>query len=69
MATFVTVIKTIHVRHVADVPRGRVRRVPREVIHLTHIVNTPSDVDSEVEEPETVATPATDGNISIGLTL
>ncbi|POM60056.1 hypothetical protein PHPALM_31131 [Phytophthora palmivora] len=50
MTTFVTVIKTIsqeYVRRVADVPRGRVRRVPRETIRL------PPDIESDVEE-ETV---------------
>ncbi|GMF29273.1 unnamed protein product [Phytophthora fragariaefolia] len=54
--TFVTVIKTIsqeYVRRVADVPRGRARRIPREVIQLPDAIDIPSDIDSDVEEANT----------------
>ncbi|POM65201.1 Hypothetical protein PHPALM_19123 [Phytophthora palmivora] len=53
MTTFVTVIKTIsqeYVRRVADVPRGRVRRVPRETIRLPEAFDIPPDIESDVEE-------------------
>ncbi|GMF25098.1 unnamed protein product [Phytophthora fragariaefolia] len=59
MATFVTVIKTIsqeYVRRVADVPRGRARRIPREVIQLPDAIDIPSDIESDVEEVNTADT-------------
>ncbi|GMF18379.1 unnamed protein product [Phytophthora fragariaefolia] len=56
MATFVTVIKTNaqeYVRRAADVPRGRARRIPREVIQLPDAIDIPSDIESDVEEANT----------------
>ncbi|KAG2783972.1 hypothetical protein PC129_g19944 [Phytophthora cactorum] len=63
MATFVTVIKTIsaeYVRGVADVPRGRARRVPRELIQLSQPVEIPSDIESDLEDEAAAAFPTSD---------
>ncbi|GMF47660.1 unnamed protein product [Phytophthora fragariaefolia] len=56
MATFVTGIKTIsqeYVRLVADLLPGRARRIPPEVIQLPDAIDTPSDIESDVEEANT----------------
>ncbi|GMF20429.1 unnamed protein product [Phytophthora fragariaefolia] len=56
MATFVTVIKTIsqkYVRRVADVPRGRIRRIPLEVIQLPDAIDIPSDIESDMKKANT----------------
>ncbi|GMF39063.1 unnamed protein product [Phytophthora lilii] len=53
MATVITVIKTLsaeYVRRIADIPRGRARRVSRDRIQLPQPVTIDSDIDSEVEE-------------------
>ncbi|KAJ8523650.1 hypothetical protein ON010_g17468 [Phytophthora cinnamomi] len=62
MASFVGVIKTLsaqYVQRLADVPRGRAHRLPRERIELSMPVEIPNDIadDSEDEEPAAVELP------------
>ncbi|KAE8896538.1 hypothetical protein PF003_g19423 [Phytophthora fragariae] len=71
MATFVTVIKTIsqeYVRRVANVPRGRARRVAREVIQLPEVVDISADITSDVETTEAVA-PSDNSTASVSVAL
>ncbi|KAE8909486.1 hypothetical protein PF003_g5890 [Phytophthora fragariae] len=71
MATFVTVIKTIsqeYVRRVANVPRGRARRVAREVIQLSEVVDISADITSDVETTEAVA-PSDNSTASVSVAL
>ncbi|GMF44083.1 unnamed protein product [Phytophthora fragariaefolia] len=49
MATFVTVIKQIlaeYVQQLNDIPRGRVRRVPRVIIELPTAVDLPEELEN-----------------------
>ncbi|OWZ04204.1 hypothetical protein PHMEG_00023929, partial [Phytophthora megakarya] len=77
MATFVTVIKTVtmiktilqeYVRRVANVPRGRARRVAREVIQLPEIVDIPAEITSDVEMSEEIA-PSNTSTASVNVSL
>ncbi|OWZ02553.1 hypothetical protein PHMEG_00025865 [Phytophthora megakarya] len=71
MATFVTVIKTIsqeYVRRVAYVPRGRARRVAREVIQLTEVVVISAEITSDVDMSEEIA-PSNTSTASINVAL
>ncbi|KAG2916481.1 hypothetical protein PC119_g18756 [Phytophthora cactorum] len=55
MATFVDVIKTLsseYVQRLADVPRGRVRRAPRERIQLPVPVEITEDIADDSDEEE-----------------
>ncbi|KAJ8517372.1 hypothetical protein ON010_g18329 [Phytophthora cinnamomi] len=72
MATFVTVIKTIsheYVRRIANVPRGRTRRVAREVIQLPEAIDIPADIgtDEEMAEEVTPSDTATGSGASVTL--
>ncbi|OWZ13459.1 hypothetical protein PHMEG_00013211 [Phytophthora megakarya] len=58
MATLVTVIKTLsseYVRRVANVPRGRARRVQRERIVLPEPIAIPEAIDSDTEDQAAAA--------------
>lgn len=71
MATFVTVIKTVsheYVRRVANVPRGRARRVAHEVIQLPEVIDIPADITSDVEMSEEIA-PSNTSTASVGAAL
>ncbi|POM80007.1 Hypothetical protein PHPALM_2207 [Phytophthora palmivora] len=55
MTTFVGVIKTLsaeYLRRLADVSRGRSRRVVRETIQLPIPANIPSDLDDDSDDDE-----------------
>ncbi|GMF60938.1 unnamed protein product [Phytophthora fragariaefolia] len=71
MALYVAVIKPIspeYVRRVADVPRGRARRVIRERIVLSPVVDTTSDIDGGNDEALPLPTSLED-TLSISLLL
>ncbi|KAK1941006.1 hypothetical protein P3T76_007712 [Phytophthora citrophthora] len=57
-ATFVGVIKSLsaeYVQRLADIPRGRARRPPRELIQLPVPVELPEDISDESEDEEPAA--------------
>ncbi|KAK1944553.1 hypothetical protein P3T76_004465 [Phytophthora citrophthora] len=58
MATFVGVIKSLsaeYVQRLADIPRGRAHRPPRELIQLPVPVELPEDISDESEDEEPAA--------------
>ncbi|POM63972.1 Hypothetical protein PHPALM_20563 [Phytophthora palmivora] len=67
MTTFVGVIKTLsaeYLRRLADVSRGRSRRVVRETIQLPIPANIPSDLDDDSDNDEPLATEQPSDNSS-----